>query len=204
MSNTSTPGGTNLLPRTFLYWLSLAFCLTVLAGLVYVTVQQNFRQGANDPQIQMAEDAAIQLQDGAQAQTVVGGGKVDMSRSLAPFLIVYDATGHVLASSAQLNGAVPDMPPGVFDSVRASGEDRLTWQPQEGVREAAIVTQFGGNHPGFVLAGRSLREVEDRESQLTQLVGLALIVGIVGSFVLCLAALWLSDRLLRRPGSKLH
>ena len=163
MSDIRTSGGANLLPRTFLYWLPLAFCLTVLAGLVYGAVQQNFRQGANDPQIQMAEDAAIQLQDGAQAQTVVGGDKVDLSRSLAPFLIVYDATGHVLASSAQLNGAVPDIPTGVFNSVRASGEDRMTWQPQEGVREAAIVTQFGGSHPGFVLAGRSLREVEDRE-----------------------------------------
>src|SRR5438445_588354 len=94
-----TPGGTNLLPKAFLYWLPLAFCLTVLAGLVYVTVQQNFRQGANDPQIQMAEDAAAQLQGGAQAQAVVGAGKVDISRSLAPFLIVYDATGQQLASS---------------------------------------------------------------------------------------------------------
>ncbi len=153
MSDIRTSGGTNLLPRTFLYWLPLAFCLTVLAGLVYTAVQQNFRQGANDPQIQMAEDAAVQLQDGAQAQTVVGSGKVDMSRSLAPFLIVYDATGHVLASSAQLNGAVPDIPPGVFNSVRASGEDRLTWQPQEGVREAAIVTQFGGSQPRLCARG---------------------------------------------------
>jgi hypothetical protein len=202
MSDFRTSGGTNLLPRAFLYWLPLAFSFTLLAGLVYVTVQQNFRQDANDPQIQMAEDAAMQSQDGAQAQTVVGTGKVDMARSLTPFLIVYDATGQLLASSAQLNGAVPALPPGVLDSARASGEDRLTWQPQEGVRVAAVVTPFGGSRPGFVLAGRSLREVEERESRLTQLVGIALIVGIIGSFVLWMAVLWLSDRLFIRPGAK--
>ncbi len=202
MSDVRTSSGTNLLPRTLLYWLPLAFCLTVLAGMVYTAVQQNFRQGANEPQIQMAEDAAVQLQDGAQVQTVVGSSKVDMARSLAPFFIVYDASGHVLVSSVQLNGTVPDIPPGVFDSVRASGEDRITWQPQEGVREAAVVTQFAGSRPGFVLAGRSLREVEVRISQLTQLAGVAWLVGIAGSFVLCLAALWLGDRLTRRTRGK--
>jgi len=198
MSDIPATGSTHLLPRAFLYWLPLAFCVTVLAGLVYVAVQQSLRQGANDPQIEMAEDAAAQLQAGAQAQAVVGNNKVDMSQSLAPFLTIYDASGKVVASSAQLNGATPPIPPGVFDSVRSSGEDRLTWQPQEGVREAAVVTQFGGSSPGFVLAGRSLREVEDRESRLTQMVGAAWIAGIVGSFVLCLVALWLGGRLAGR------
>jgi hypothetical protein len=198
VADTSTNGGSSLWPKALLYWLPLAVCVTVLSGLVYVAVQQSYRQGADDPQIEMAEDAAIQLEDGASAQTVVGDSKVEMSHSLAPFMIVYDEAGHVVASSAQLNGATPDIPPGVFDSVRASGEDRLTWQPQERVRIAAVVTQFGG---GLVLAGRSLREVEERESQLTQMVLLAWVVAVVGCFVATLITIGLSDKLpYRREG----
>jgi hypothetical protein len=147
----------------------------------------------------MAEDAAVQLQEGAQPQSVVGTSKIEMSRSLAPFMIVYDASGQVTASSAQLFGSTPDLPPGVFDSVRTGGEDRLTWQPQEGVRVAAAVTQFGGTSPGFVLAGRSLREVESREDRLTLMVGLAWLATLVGTFAAWLLALWLSDKLSQRP-----
>ena len=191
--------GTNLLPRAFLYWLPVALCTSILSGLVYGTVQQNYRQSANDPQIQMAEDAAVQLQEGAQPQSVVGSSKIEMSRSLAPFMIVYDASGQVTASSAQLFGSTPDLPPGVFDSVRTEGEDRLTWQPQEGVRVAAVVTQFGGTNPGFVLAGRSLREVEVREDRLTLMVGLAWLAALVSTFAAWLLALWLSDKLSQRP-----
>jgi hypothetical protein len=44
--------------NTFLRWLPLAVAITILAGLVYATVQQSLRQGANDPQIQLAEDTA--------------------------------------------------------------------------------------------------------------------------------------------------
>jgi hypothetical protein len=200
MAGATRSGGSYSLPRAFLYWLPIAFCATALAGLVYVAVQQSYRQGANDPQIQMAEDAAAQIEAGQQPGTVVGSSTVDMARSLAPYLIVYDEAGHVQAASVQLNGQVPSIPAGVLAAARQSGENRLSWQPQEGVRSAAVVTYFGGSHPGFVLAGRSLREVEDRESQLTQMVGLAWVVGLVGSFVLWLAALWLNDRLVRYSG----
>ncbi|MEO8288112.1 MAG: hypothetical protein ABI670_16920 [Chloroflexota bacterium] len=183
--------------RVFLYWLPSAFAITVLAGLLYGAVQQSFRQTANDPQIQMAEDAAAQLESGQGALAVVGAAKVDMARSLAPFLIVYDDAGNVLASSVQLNGATPDLPAGVFTSVLQGGEDRLSWQPQEGVRSATVVARYGGSKPGFVLAGRSLREVEKREDQLRLFAGIAWLGGIVGSLVLWAFALAVIDRVTR-------
>ena len=206
MARTSAEGSAHLLLRAFLYWLPVALCVTILSGLVYVAVQQSYRQSATDPQIQMAEDAAALLEQGVRPQDVVGGSKVDIASSLAPFMIIYDASGHVVASSAQLNGSAPDLPPGVFDSVRASGEDRLTWQPQEGVRVAAVIARYRGPSatnaptiaPRFVLAGRSLREVEERESQLTQMVGIAWIVAMVGAFVAWLVALAVSDRITGR------
>lgn len=153
----------------------MAVIITGCSGLIYIAVQQDLRQSANDPQIRMAEDAAAKLASGQQVQIIVPKEKVDIAKSLAPYIIVFDATGKPIASSAQLDGLTPTIPPGVFDYVRQHGEDRITWQPQPGVRSAVVVTQFQGPNSGFVLAGRSLREVEIREDNILHIVELGCI-----------------------------
>ncbi|HEY3993708.1 MAG TPA: hypothetical protein VGM01_12635, partial [Ktedonobacteraceae bacterium] len=155
--------------RLFQAWLLIAIIVSGLAGLLYATVQQVLRSDANDPQIQTAEDAATTLGNGGSLQSVAPTGKVDISASLAPYIIVFDAGGKPVASSAQLNGQTPTIPSGIFDAVRQKGEDRITWQPQPGIRSAIVVVQFRGSGGGFVLAGRSLREVEMREDNFLHL-----------------------------------
>jgi hypothetical protein len=154
-------------------WLPLAIATAGLCGLVYLTVQQALRMGANDPQIQMAEDAASALNDGANVDSIVPVTKVELATSVAPFIIVFDDSGKVLAASATLHGAVPVYPAGVLDYTRQNGEDRVTWQPENGVRMATVVVRYDR---GFVLAGRSLREVEIREDNTEKISGLAMLV----------------------------
>jgi len=178
------------------YWLLMAAIVTGLSGLLYAAVQQDLRQSANDPQIQMAEDTAAKLADGQQVQNVVPSEKVDIANSLAPYIIIFDATGKPIASSVQLNGQTPTIPSGVFDYVRQNGEDRITWQPQSGVRSAIVVTQFKGPNPGFVLAGRSLREVEIREDDIMHLI----LLGWIAILLVTLLATAILFRLLRTPG----
>ena len=168
-------------------WLLAALVATAMALLTYTAVQQALRQGANDPQVQMAEDAAVALAGGAAPGNILPIAKVDPSRSLAPYLIVFDDAGRPIASSAELAGQTPTPPPGVFDYTRTHGEDRITWQPRQGVRDAAVVVRYAGASSGFVLAGRSLREVEAREDQLTAMVGLAWLAVLGGSLVLTAA-----------------
>jgi hypothetical protein len=145
----------------------------VLAGIAsgialafYAIPQHVLRSGLNDPQIQLAGDLAARLEQGvAVGQAVPTAEPIDMARSLAPFVIVYDDQGHPIASQAVLNGSVPVPPSGIFDFVRQHDEERLSWQPvlgRGGVRIAAVVHRVGGAHPGFVLAGRNMREVEAR------------------------------------------
>jgi hypothetical protein len=164
--------------------LVLAGLATVLALALNTIPQQVLRLGANDPQIQMATDLAAGLSrfgvtDGLRQETLWnrGGGVVDMSKSLAPFLIVYDNQGRPLGSTAQLGGQTPTPPAGVFDYVRQHGEERVSWQPVlgsvRGVRVAAVVERVEGAQPGFVLAGRNMREVEAREHLVGQLAALA-------------------------------
>ena len=153
-------------------WLPLAIATAGLCALVYLTVQQSLRMGANDPQIQMAEDAASSLNAGASVETVVPSTKVEIADSLASFVIVFDNSGKVLASSATLHGVVPAYPAGVLDYVRQKGQDRVTWQPEAGVRLATVAVPYNN---GFVMAGRSLTEIEKRESQVESLSGLAML-----------------------------
>jgi hypothetical protein len=153
-------------------WLPLAIAAAGLCGLAYLLVQQSLRMSANDPQIQMAEDAAAALNSGASAESVLPAEKVELTASLAPFLIVYNDSGKLLASSATLHGAAPVYPSGVLDYVRQHGEDRVTWQPESGIRMATVVTRYD---KGFVMAGRSLREVEIRVDNIGKLTTLALL-----------------------------
>ena len=139
---------------------------TFVAGTGYLISQQVLRMSANDPQIQMAEDAAQRLNVGEEAARVVPDRAVDMAASLAPFVIVYDNSGRPLTSSASLDGTTPTPPRGVFDFVRSRGEERVTWQPRRGVRIASVVTRTAN---GFVVAGRNMREVEIREDNVFKL-----------------------------------
>jgi hypothetical protein len=82
---------------------------------------------------------------------------VDIATSTDPFVIITDTRGTVLASSASLAGETVLPPPGVFDSVRINGEDRITWQPSAGVRAWIVVDSYRG---GYVVAGRSPRSAE--------------------------------------------
>src|SRR5438552_8487263 len=84
----------------FARWLPLAVAVTVLSLLIYAAVQQAHRSAANDPQNQLAEDAARALAAGATPAAVVGPGTVDIAASLAPWVMVVDGSNHVLASSA--------------------------------------------------------------------------------------------------------
>jgi hypothetical protein len=84
-------------------WLPLALAITLIYGAIYATGQQILRQSANDPQIQLAEDAARDLDQGATAAIVVGQQTADLTISLAPFIMVVDSKGTVVASSGVIN-----------------------------------------------------------------------------------------------------
>jgi hypothetical protein len=158
----------------------------VMAGLLAAgvtaftsaAVQQNYRFSADLPQLQMAEDGATALDNGKTAAEVVGAGQVDAASSLAPFMIVFDASKHVLATSGMFAGKTLTPPAGTFDNAKAKGYERFTWQTSTGAREAAVLVYTGGPHPGYVLASRSLREVEVREHNL-DLMTLVTLVAIV-------------------------
>ena len=144
-------------------WLALAAVITLLAGGGYTVAQQVVRHDADHPQVEMARDAAAKLSAGAPPSSVLPSTAVDLRSSPDPYLIVVNDSGAIVASSATLDGERVIPPAGVFDYVRAHGEDTISWQPDAGVRSAIVVDAYRG---GFVVAGRSLESTENLESSL--------------------------------------
>ncbi len=162
-----------------------AFALiTMICGLAFTLNQQSYRQSANDPQIQMAEDTASALESGKRPYNFDSPSKVNMAVSLAPYLIIYDTKGQPIASTGVLDGSVPVVPFGVLQVAGQSGENRVTWQPRVDVRTAIVVVPFHGQtQSGFVVAGRSLREVEVRENKTALAAGLFWVAGLLATLV---------------------
>lgn len=171
-----------LVNRSLAFFLPSIVVLTVACGLLFVGLQQVARQGADDPQVQLAQDLAARLDAGTDPTGLLTGPKVDVATSLAPFEAIYDSTGKVIASDGTLDGAPPQPPVGVLATARSTGVDRVTWQPRPGIRIALVAVRWDG---GSVAAGRSLRVVEQR---IDQLFGLAIVAWLIGAAVLVVAA----------------
>jgi hypothetical protein len=183
-------------------WVPLTIAATGICLLVYAAVQQEYRQSLNDPQIQMAEDgAAILARGGVPAEVVPHGTPIaDIASSLVPWIAVYDEQGKPLENSGALDNE-PVKPPlaalnmakdGAGKDTSMRNESRISWQPREGVR-SAIVIVWVPESKQFVVAGRNMREVEEREGNLTTMVGLAWLV-ILGA---TLFASWFGARIAR-------
>ena len=170
----------NKFKNIFRAWLPIAIVVAAFSSLAYITVQQSQRQDANDPQIRMAEDTAAALDSGETVDSVVPTQQVEISKSLAPFIVVYDSNGKPLASSGVLTGQMPDYPKGALDSAKATGENRVTWQPAAEVRIASVVVPYSG---GFVMAGRNIREVEKRESLTEMYASLTGLLALITTFL---------------------
>jgi hypothetical protein len=181
-----------MIPALLRVWLPIAIAATFLAGTADVIGQQILRQGANDPQVQIAEDAAARVQAGTPPADVVPAGQTEISTSLAPWVIVYGPDRKVVASSATLHGKSADYPTSVLDNAPPGGRDAITWQPEPGVRAATVVIGFKG---GWVVAGRSLRLVEQRVDLLLQLALVGWLLALGGSAVAVVAAELLARRL---------
>lgn len=166
---------------------------TVISGFVFGASQQIYRTDANDPQVAISEIVGDLVSRGAPADAIIGqGGEVDMAKSLDSFVSIYDKEGKLLASSGKLNGNTPTVPNESFDFARKHNQNRFTWQPEKGSRFAAVLRKVDSDK-GFVLVGRSLREVEHRERNL-------MVMTIVAWFIMLVISALLSRVLSKMAG----
>src|ERR1700710_401433 len=139
---------------------------TILFGTIYVVAQHLDRLSANDAPLRRASQVAAELREG-QTTTLDAQPHVDLSRSLAAFVVVEDAQGQASDGSGFLKGSLVSLPTGVLASAAKSGQDNVTWQPAAGLRFATVTLKVGNQ---FVSAGESLKPSEDRDGSVRLLV----------------------------------
>ncbi len=144
-------------------WLRVVGVSTIILLGSYTLVQQSTRLSANDAPLAAAQTAKHQLENGMKAQQVVPATPTNLKTDSTIFITVVDSSRNVLASSAQLDGA-PTLPPsGTFDTATKKGSNWFTWEPENGVRLATQVLPYSlGSSSGYVVAGQSLKQAEDR------------------------------------------
>lgn len=165
-------------------WWFLPFFVTItlVCGLIFLISQQVVRLGANMQLVQNSQDIAQNVMQQSTIPTNFPPQKVDMAKSLALFFYVYDQNLKLLGTTATLDGSVVEIPKGVLEYAKAKGEDRVTWQPKKGIRNAIVVSYFKGKSEGFIVTGRSLREIEKLEDTLQTLVGVGWILTLIITF----------------------
>lgn len=181
-------------------WLPVALATTAAIGLTYIAVQQSYRTGLDDPQLQLATDGAAHLDAGATPESIASSPAVDIAKSLAPFVIVLDSGDNVIASGATLGSQAPKPPAGVLTAARSNGPNRVTWQPQTGVRIASVSAAASDGR--VVVAGRNMRAVEARIDDLGKITALAWAAMMVATLIATVFAERLGLRLESRALSR--
>lgn len=148
-------------------WLIIMFLVTFTSSLIYLIAQQSLRLGANEQPVQLAIDTAIKLNNGQNANQAVSSEQVDISKSLSPFVMVYDANKNLISTSGMMGSSKPIYPKGVLDNVAKNGEDKVTWQTPIGLRFATVAIK---TNSGYIVAGRSLTETEKLIDHIGKLV----------------------------------
>jgi hypothetical protein len=165
------------------WWVTGVLLISVAACLAWLGYGLSLRNGADRQPLRLAAASVGQLASGSPPGSVLPPA-INMASSPAPFVIVFDAQHHVLASSGHLNGHTPGLPAGVLAWVAAHSQDRITWQPGPGLREAAVIEPYGGLHPGFVLAAQSLQGTSSQQRSLTWSIAYIWLAALAMSFLI--------------------
>src|SRR3977135_20381 len=105
--------------------------ITILSALIYASVQQTYRSGANDPQLQIARDVSNKVKKGEVVDKWFDVDTMEISQSLSVFQALYNEKGQPVLSTGVLNGKLPSLPIGVFGYALKYGEYVFTWHHQK-------------------------------------------------------------------------
>ncbi len=179
-------------------WVPIAVSLTCMCLILYVVTRESYRSSQHDPQMQIAEDSALRVSAGINPTTFAIKETVDISVSLSSWLAIYDATGTPIVSTGLIDGEMPQPPAQVFHELRSrtidvstgpaqAKENLASWELPSGVRQALVVVQTKDH---FIVAGRSMREVDQRIWNMESAIGIGWVLTLLATFF----AVWIGSR----------
>jgi hypothetical protein len=142
--------------------------------------------------VQNIEKNPAVLQSIPQEQTV------DPSKVNDIFLQIYNDDKTVQFSNLALEGAEkPRVPDGVLDFAKQYGKNTITWAPKKDTRLGITARRFGGEKPGYVLVGKSMRSTDALVLKILNVAGFAFLA----STAIILAVSLLVSRSKKSPQS---
>lgn len=150
-------------------WLAIVGAATLVLGASYAMVQQSARLAADEQPLTALSDAKQKLSEDIAPNEVVPDEETDLREDSSVFVIITDENKKVIASSALLDGQSPLPTKDVFARAEQAGKDNFTWEPKKGVRHAVSIQKFDDNAGGYILAGKSLKETEQKIVTYTQI-----------------------------------
>jgi hypothetical protein len=166
--------------KFILIWVIAMFFITLTCSVAYLVTQQSLRLGANAVPAQLAKDTSIKLQEGQSPDASVPKNKVDASESGDGFVMIFDKNKNLVATSGMMNTQEPKYPKGVLDNVSNKGEDRVTWQTQDGHRFATVGIK---SNQYYIVGASSLLETENLIAHISKLVMYIWLACLVGSVI---------------------
>ncbi|HAG27614.1 TPA: hypothetical protein DCG61_02440 [Patescibacteria group bacterium] len=169
--------------RAVAIFVALVALVSVLFISICYSARTVFRQQANDPQIEVTEQVAGIVRQGVPIDAIVSSAEqIDLNSSKALFVMIFDNERSLAGSSAQLNGEAPSVPSEVFDKTNEMGEYRFDFEPSESLKFAGVMKKIDDS--AYVLAGRSLSEMETRAAALEQPLWIGWIISVLLSLLL--------------------
>lgn len=166
---------------------SIFLILVVIFSTIFVSIcyaaKGVLRQQANDPQVEVTDQVANIIRQGAPLDVIISGAEqVDLSKSGALFVMIYDKDKNLVGSSAVLNGQPLSLPVEALDKAKGFNDYRFDWEVSEYVKAAAVVKAV--DEIGYVVAAKSLAEYENRANTLSQPLWIGWAVSIILALVL--------------------
>ncbi len=171
--------------RTVATFIVLTVLITLIFGSIYCVTHQIYRANANDPQVEVTNQVADVINQNVPLDAIVSEAEqIDMAQSLSLFVMIFDKDKKLIGSSAVIDGQTPTPSDQAFEVAKSSGDKRFTWEPKTGVKVAAVLKMVGDK--GYVLAGRSLKEVETRQAGLIKTLAIGWAASVLSVAVLSL------------------
>ena len=165
-----------ILKNVFTIWIIIIFLVTFTCMLTYLVTQQVIRVGANEQPAQLAAETSINLESGQDAKDAIPPKITDITKSLGTFVMIYDKDKKLIAYSGMMGKSEPVYPKGILGNLDRVGEERVTWQPQAGLRFATVALKTDNN---YIVAAQSLFERE----KLVDVIGKLILAAWLACFI---------------------
>lgn len=161
-----------------------AVILTLVMAFGFLVGQQVLRMSSDDPQISGIEGVYEALTAGQDPSAFSSLPPVDPTKSLLPFVVVFDSEGKLVGGTLLLEGQNLEIQKSVLESSKKTNSKKITWQPKKGVRLASVIKPYAFEEKqGYILVGKSLRENDYRTINLLKVFGFFWIVSLIIIFL---------------------